>query len=368
MKPNKAENEFTNSWAFKIGLVILGGIIVFLFNNNPSFFKNLSIYKASTLALQMSPKSCDESKTIQATKDSVVRITTDQGDGTGFIIKPDFILTNYHVVKDIDSPRIIFSDKTQIIGKVYNWDEKTDLAVIKVSKDNLKPLSFGDSDKLSQGQAIIGVGFPLGRELPGEATVTKGSYSARRNVDETGVEYIQIDASLNPGNSGSPIVTTCGDVVGILAASISGTEGLKFAISSKTSKSMSDSLIATGPKTVEATTKNNTDQSSPETTVMLYYDYISIRQLNLAWGLLTQNFQNYVQGYDRWIVGYNNTLNVFVLSLGKSDIADNIVKIKLGSVDDVNGQVSYKIYEGTYTLVQQEGIWRIDSANISQVQ
>ena len=109
MKTKKAENNFTNTWIFKVGLFVLGGIIVYFISNNPSIFKNLSAYKTSTLTSQLTPKSCDESKAIQITKDSVVRVSTDEGDGTGFIINPEYVLTNYHVVKDIESPRIIFS-------------------------------------------------------------------------------------------------------------------------------------------------------------------------------------------------------------------------------------------------------------------
>lgn len=363
---NKSVKEpFTNSLAFKFLLIFLGGLIVYLFNNQ-NLIKNITTTKDRESFIN---NSCNETKSIQNTIDSVVRVSTDQGGGSGFIIKDEgYILTNYHVVKDSNSPKITFSDKTQVIGKVFNWDEKTDLAVIKVDRTNLKALTFGDSDKLTPGQSLIGVGFPLGEDLPGEATVTKGTYSAKRDVEATGVEYIQVDANLNPGNSGSPVITTCGDVMGVVAASISGTEGLKFAISSKTTKSMSGSLIATGPKQFQTTIQDKNNQLSPQTTVILYYDYISIRQLDAAWNLLSKNFQNYVQGYDHWLGGYNTTLNVFILDIGKSDIADNVVKIKFGSVDDINGQVMYKIYAGTYTLVQQDGVWKIDSANISQVQ
>ncbi|MDO8429218.1 MAG: trypsin-like peptidase domain-containing protein [Candidatus Daviesbacteria bacterium] len=367
MAKRSFEEPFTNSLVFKFLLILLGGLIVYLFNNQDQI-RNFATTSTFNPQLPTNNNNCNEANVIQNTKDSVVRVSTDQGEGSGFAIKAEgYILTNYHVVKDSESPRIIFSDKTQVIGKVFNWDEKTDLAVIKVDRNNLKALPFGDSDKLTQGQTLIGIGFPLGQGLPGEATVTKGAYSAKRYVEETGVEYIQIDANLNPGNSGSPVITSCGEVIGIYAASISGTEGLKFAISSKTTKSMTDSLIATGPKQFQSTVKDDDNQFSPETTVNLYYYYISIRQLDVAWNLLSKRFQNYVQGYDRWLHGYDTTLNVFLLDIGPGN-GNNTVKIKLGSVDDVSGQVLYKVYSGVYTLVIEDEVWKIDNANISQVQ
>src|SRR3989344_4831394 len=315
MAKRKIEEPFSNTVVFKILLVLLGGFIVYLFNNQ-TLFKDL-IKTPTTKAQLISFKNCDETKSIQDAKDSVVRISTDDGSGTGFVFKNDgYILTNYHVVKNSSSPRITFSDKTQVIGKVFNWDEKTDLAVIKVDRKDLKALPFGDSEKLASGQSLIGIGFPLGDNLPGEATVTKGTFSAKRYVEETGVEYIQVDANLNPGNSGSPVITNCGEVMGVVAISIGGTEGLKFAISSKTTKSMSDSLIATGPKQSQPSITEDTTQLSSESSVTLYYYYISIRQLDLAWDLLSKRFQNYVQGYDRWLHGYDATLNVFLLDIG----------------------------------------------------
>lgn len=362
------EERFTNSLAFKFLLILLGGLIVYLLNNQ-GLVRSLTTAPTTNNRLPLTKNDCDEVRSIQSTKDSVVRVSTDQGEGSGFVIKPEgYILTNYHIVKDGESPRVVFPDKTQVISRVFNWDEKTDLAIIEVKKDNLRALPFGDSDKLTPGQTLIGIGFPLGENLPGEATVTKGIYSAKRYVEATEVEYIQVDANLNSGNSGSPLITPCGDVMGIVTLSISGTEGLKFAISSKTAKSMSDSLIATGPKELQAIIGENDNQLSPETTVILYYDLISLRQLDAAWNLLSENFQNYVQGYNRWRSGYNTTLNVFILDINSSSYGDNMVNIELGSVDDVNGQVLYKVYAGSYTLIIEDGIWKIDRANISQVQ
>lgn len=311
---------------------------------------------------------CDEEQSIQHVKDSVVRIIGTQSEGTGFVVgETGYILTNYHVVKSDNLVRIVFPDNTPVIGKIFNWDEQADLAVIKIEKTNLKPLAFADSDKLLVGQTVYTLGFPLGRMIPGEATVTKGIYSAKRASDVAGVEYLQIDANLNKGNSGSPIIESCGTVVGILSMSIEGSEGLKFAISSKTAKSLSDSLIATGPKQAVVVGGLYADDQTLPGVVGQFYNYISTRQLALAYGLLSKNFQKYVGGFNNFSNGYNNTLNVYLQDVWLYDPSVNSVYVKVATADVIGDKVLFRVFEGTWKMVQEDGIWKLDAATIRQI-
>ena len=221
-------------------------------------FKN---FLAGRLVPVPSPSpQCDELQSIQKVKESVVKIITKNGVGSGFVIKKEgYLLTNLHVVEEDPAGfRLVFSDKTTVTGEIFNYDEQTDLAVIKTEKENLKELTFGNSDQLTPGQTVISVGFPYSDVLPGEATVNKGIFSARRNLESEGIELIQIDAPLNPGNSGGPTINSCGEVIGINTAVLLEAQNLGFAISSKTASSMANSLIASGSKDFTVSQKQPT--------------------------------------------------------------------------------------------------------------
>ena len=177
-----------------------------------------------------------------------------QGLGSGVIVTDNgYILTNNHVVDGADTVYIRTSDNRKITAKVIGADPKTDLAVIKVNENNLKPIIIGDSDKLRVGEWVIAIGSPLGENLA--RTVTQGIVSAkgRANVGLADYEdFIQTDAAINPGNSGGPLVNINGELVGIntaIASRTGGFEGIGFAVPSNMAKKVLTSLITTGKVT-----------------------------------------------------------------------------------------------------------------------
>lgn len=161
-----------------------------------------------------------------------------EGIGSGFIINEDgYILTNYHVIEGAQEVTVTLSNNTTVSAKVVNYDENQDVAMLKITDENVKVpavAELGDSDQLQQGEEVIAIGTPLSADL--SQTVTNGIVSAlNRNVEtESGVvmNLIQTNASINPGNSGGPLVNTKGQVIGINTMKISGenTEGIGFAI------------------------------------------------------------------------------------------------------------------------------------------
>jgi len=166
------------------------------------------------------------------------------GIGTGVIVSADgYILTNYHVVGEAKQITVkVLSGKTEsreYPAKVLGGDKREDLALIKIDAHGLRPVAFGDSDKLRPGDAVMAIGNPFGFEH----TVSVGVVSALNRdlpVDETVMlkHMIQTDASINPGNSGGPLVNTLGQVVGINSAIFVGggggpqANGIGFAIPS----------------------------------------------------------------------------------------------------------------------------------------
>lgn len=170
------------------------------------------------------------------------------GTGSGFIISSDgFIITNNHVVEGATDIKVSLSDGRKVIGELKGADPSTDIALLKIYENNLKALSFADSDQLQPGQIAIAIGNPLGLQH----TVTAGVVSAlgrtlRASNGRLIDGVIQTDASLNPGNSGGPLVNSAGQVIGVNTAMIPTAQGICFAVSSNIAAYVAGRLIMTG--------------------------------------------------------------------------------------------------------------------------
>jgi serine protease Do len=172
-----------------------------------------------------------------------------RGEGSGMIVDKDgHILTNYHVVRNVDKIKVRLADKREFEAEIVGTDEKSDVAVIKIKgrvPRNLPTVTLGNSDDLKVGDWVLAIGAPFGLAQ----TVTAGIISAvgRANVGVADYEdFIQTDAAINPGNSGGPLVNMRGEVIGIntaIATSIGQFAGVGFAIPVNMAKSMLPTLL-----------------------------------------------------------------------------------------------------------------------------
>jgi S1-C subfamily serine protease len=179
---------------------------------------------------------------------AVAHIKVRDGTGSGVVFTPDgFVLTNHHVVERGGALTVTLPDGRRTTADLVGRDADTDLAVVRISGDALPWAQFGDSRRLRVGQIVVAIGNPFGFQH----SVTSGIVSARgRSLRARNgrliEDLIQTDAALNPGNSGGPLVTTSGEVVGINTAVVAGAQGLCFAIGSNTARLVAARLIRDG--------------------------------------------------------------------------------------------------------------------------
>ena len=170
--------------------------------------------------------------------------------GSGFILKDNYIMTNFHVVEDATEVIISLSDRREFIAEVVGVDPLSDLAVLEVSDDDLPTVNVGNSDELRVGDWVIAIGSPFSFDF----SVTAGIVSAKgRSINNNNignyVPFLQTDVAINPGNSGGPLFKHEGEVVGINSQIYSrsgGYQGLAFAIPINVAMDVADQIINDG--------------------------------------------------------------------------------------------------------------------------
>ncbi|MBM0744043.1 trypsin-like peptidase domain-containing protein [Phormidium sp. CLA17] len=173
----------------------------------------------------------------------------ERGTGSGFILsKNGQIITNAHVVSGSQTVEVTLKDGRTFEGRVMGADSVTDVAVVKISANNLPVVKLGKSAGLAPGQWAIAIGNPLGLDNTVTAGIISaiGRSSSQVGVPDKRVSFIQTDAAINPGNSGGPLLNDLGEVIGVNTAIRADAQGLGFAIPIETAQRVAEQLISKG--------------------------------------------------------------------------------------------------------------------------
>ena len=173
------------------------------------------------------------------------------GYGSAFFISKDgYLLTNHHVIENASKVTITLNDRREIDATVVGSDERTDVALLKVTGAGFPELRTGDVERLRVGEPVLAIGSPFGFDYSASAGIV--SAKMRNMMGETAVPFIQTDVALNPGNSGGPLFNQHGEVVGVNSRIFSGTGGymgLSFSIPIDVAMEVADQLKRNGKVT-----------------------------------------------------------------------------------------------------------------------
>lgn len=289
----------------------------------------------------------------------VVRIVGGYSEGSGFFIAPDQVITNFHVIADEPSPKIIFADGKFVTPVIIFGNKEVDLAVliIKDKYPNLV-LPLPDEISLKENEPLISVGYPLGTDLTGKATVLQGNFIDFRKSSKYPVGYLQTGISVVEGMSGGPLTDKCGNVVGINTLSLAG---LSLFINAKEAK------IAVPAFSDQNITKINVDPSkSPEDAVRAYYTYLKARRMEDGFNLLSKEYLQKTN-FEEWTNRFTDILDVDVVKSEKYLDTTNTAFVKFSTKNWINGEAILHYYEGTWTMVKEDGVFKIQKGKILEV-
>lgn len=302
---------------------------------------------------------CSEWLTTKKLQKSVVRVVGGYSEGSGFFVAQDQVLTNFHVIVDEPSPKIIFPDGSFDTPINITANPENDLALLHLYKSHPdKKFNFVSPQTLTINEPLIAAGFALGTGLSGEVTTTKGNFTAIRQSPNLFADYVQTDINLVKGMSGGPLVDQCGDVVGINTISLSG---MSMFVSS-------DSIKLLWPNfSDQEITKIEVDPSlSPEDAVYAFYTYLKAREMQKGFDLLSKKYLEKTD-FKEWTNRFKDILDVQIYLSEPVVKSKNTVFIKFSTKNWNGKEALYYYYEGTWRTVKEDGVYKMLTSNIKEV-
>jgi len=293
-------------------------------------------------------------------QDSVVRIVGGYSEGSGFFVSDNQVLTNFHVIADEPSPKIIFPDGEFVTPVKILGNKDVDLAILFTEKqygDLVMPLP--DQIEFREDEVLVAGGYPLGTDLTGKATTLKGRFINFRKSKQMPIGYIQTDISLVKGMSGGPLVDQCGNVVGINTISLAG---LSLFINGDWAKAVIPDF------TDQAITKIEVDPSlSPEEAVRAFYTYLKARRMEDGFNLLSEEYLKKTN-FEEWTNRFTDVLDVDVILSEAYEDTDDTAFVKFSTKNWVDGEAEMHFYEGTWQTILEDGVYKMLKSKIKEVE
>ncbi len=290
---------------------------------------------------------------------SVARIIGGYGEGSGFFITPTEVVTNFHVIADEPSPKVVFSDghfetPIKIVG-----DKNMDIAVLTLAGNYPeKVYELRDLYDLHDDEILLSAGYPLGSEITGNPTIVKGNFIDFRRSRRDFVGYIQTNISLVKGMSGGPLVDQCGNLVGVNTQSLAG---ISFFITAFDVKNNLHNL------TDQEITKIEVDPTkSPEDAVFAFYTYLKARQMEKGFELLSSKYLEKTN-FTEWTNRFTDILDVEVINTEKYENSKDTVYVKFSTQNWVDGELETHYYQGTWETVLEDNMFKMNKSKIEEV-
>jgi len=292
-------------------------------------------------------------------KNSVVRIVGGYSEGSGFFISDNQVMTNFHVIENEPSPKIILPNGRFITPVKITGSSAADLAVL-TTQERFPELVLPLPDRygMRNEEPLISVGYPLGTTITGKATLLKGSFIDWRKSKRDVVPYIQTSISIVQGMSGGPLTDICGNVVGI---NTMGLAGLSMFISADYAKTLAPQM------TDQEITVIKVDASqSPADAVEAFYTYLKTRQMKAGFELLSKEYLQKTN-FEEWTGRFANVLDVDVFTSEPYEDSKDTAFVKFATKTWVDGEVEYRYYEGTWKTVFEDGVYKMLKSKIVEV-
>lgn len=291
---------------------------------------------------------------------SVVRIVGGYSEGSGFFISDTQVITNFHVVADEPSPKIIFPDGKFVTPVKIVGDKNVDLAVLTTEKSYPQlVMPLPDRIMLNSEEILLSAGYPMGTDITGKATVLKGRFIDFRNSKRMPIAYAQTDINVVEGMSGGPLVDNCGSVVGI---NTMGLAGMSLFINGDWAKTLIPKF------TDQEISKINVDPSkSPEEAVRAFYTYLKARRMEDGFKLLSREYLKKTN-FEEWTNRFTDILDVTILKSERLEKTTDTAFVKFITKNWVDNEAEFHFYEGTWKTVMEDGVYKMLKSKIMEVE